>query len=55
MFSPNNIDEVLVHATHLEASKGKHGFEDVSKDPPKFEKHSKRKGRNMKTTIVKKY
>ena len=33
MFSPNNIDEVLVQATHLEASKGKHGFDDVLRRP----------------------
>lgn len=34
MFSPTNIDKVSVQSiqsTHLEASKGKHGFEEVSK------------------------
>jgi hypothetical protein len=36
MFNPTNIDEVSVQATHLEASKGKHVFED--KKPHKFEK-----------------
>lgn len=30
IFSPANIDKVLVQATHLESSKGKHGLRDVS-------------------------
>jgi len=36
MFKPTNIDEVLVQATHLEASKGKHVVEDVSGEPHEF-------------------
>ena len=54
MFNPTNIDEVSVQATHLEASKGNHVFEDVSKKPHKFEKQSKEKGKSKKTTTMKK-
>jgi hypothetical protein len=43
MFNPTNIDEVSVQATHLEASKGKHMFED--KKPHKFEKNRRENGR----------
>ena len=52
MFNPNNIDKVSVQYNHLEASKGKHVFED--KKPHKFEKKSKGKGKSKKSTTVKK-
>ena len=38
MFNPSNIDEVLVQATHLEASKAKPYVEGVSEKLPKFKK-----------------
>jgi hypothetical protein len=52
MFNPTNIDKVSVQATHLEASKGKHVFED--KKPHKFEKKLKGKRKSKKSTKVKK-
>ena len=54
MFSPTNIEEVSVQATHLEASKGKHGFKDVSRRPQKFKKQSKGKGKSKKIDTMKK-
>ena len=33
MFNPSNIDEVLVQATHLEASKSKYGMDDAFAEP----------------------
>jgi hypothetical protein len=52
MFNPTNIDELLVQATHLEDSKGKHVFED--KKPHKFEKQLKGKMKSKKSTTLKK-
>jgi hypothetical protein len=51
MFNPTNIDKVLVQATHLEASKGKHVIED--KKPYKFEKKPKGKWKSKKLATVK--
>jgi hypothetical protein len=52
MFNPTNIDEVTVQSTHLEASKGKHVFED--KKPHKFDKQSKGKMKSKKSTAMNK-
>lgn len=43
MLNPTNINEALVQAIHLEASKRKNGFEDVLKKPQKLKKWSKGK------------
>lgn len=51
MFNLDNIDKVLVQDTHLEAIKRKHGFEDVSKQLPEFEKELKGKGNSKKVAI----
>jgi hypothetical protein len=45
MFIPTNIDKMLVQATHLKATKGKHASED--KNPFKFEKKLKVNGREI--------
>ena len=49
MFNPTIIDEVSIQATQLEASKVKHGMENVYKTPPMFENKSKgkEKGKNI--------
>jgi hypothetical protein len=52
MFYPTNIDKVLVKATHLEVSKGKHVVEDNK--PYKFEKKSKGKWKSKNSTTIKK-
>ena len=51
MCNPTNIDEVLVQVTHLEASKVKHGMDNVYKNPSKVEKYlkGKEKGKNIAT------
>jgi hypothetical protein len=46
MFHPTNIDKVLVQATHLKASKGKHVRED--KKPFKFKKKQEGKWKSKK-------
>jgi hypothetical protein len=51
MFKPTNIDKVLVQATHLEASKGKHAIK--YEKPYKFEKKLKGKWKSKKSTTVK--
>ena len=55
IFNPSNIDEVLVQATHMEASKSKPGLEGMSKKTPRFKKHSKgKKEKGQKETTVNK-
>jgi hypothetical protein len=51
MFSPTNIDKVLVQATHLESIKGNHV--NKYKKPSKFEKKLKGKWKSKKSTTVK--
>ena len=53
MFNPTNTDEVSIQDTQLEASKGKYGLENVSKELPRFKKESKKD--NKKEAMVKKY
>jgi hypothetical protein len=36
LFNPNNIDEVSIQATHLEAIKGKHVVEDELRETHEF-------------------
>lgn len=54
MFSPTNIDEVSIQATHLEANKVKHRFKDMSRRPQKFENKSKGKGKSKNIAPMKK-
>jgi hypothetical protein len=54
MFNPTNTDKVSVQATHLEASKGKHVFEDMSKKSYKFKKQLNGKGKSKKISTLKK-
>jgi hypothetical protein len=54
MFNPTNIDEISVQATHHEANKGKHVFEDVSGEPHEFKEQLKEKGKSKKIATVKK-
>ena len=42
MFNPSNLDEICVHATHIEA-RGKHVSDDTHEDT--FESRVKRKGK----------
>ena len=53
MFNPTNIDKESVQATHIEASKGKHGFKDMSKETHEFEKKSKGRGKSKKIATMK--
>ena len=53
-FNPTNIEKVVVQAIHLDTNRGKHGFEDVYKDPHNFKKYSKGERTSKKKAIVKK-
>lgn len=52
MFNLNNHDKVLVQYTYIESSRGRHGFEDVSREPHDFEKKLKGKGKSKRKTVV---
>ena len=54
MFNPTNIDEVSIQVTHIEAKKGKHDVEYMSKEPHEFEEQQKGKWKNKKTNTVNK-
>jgi hypothetical protein len=53
MFNLTSIDQVLVQATHLESSKGKHVIED--KKPYKFKNKQKGKWKSKKSSTINKF